>query len=205
MSLANILKESTKEAHAIAESKPFQQAMLSGDIELKLLGKYFVQLHAIHEAIEKHFETHSQVAEILAWNESRCHSRNLESDLRALNMWGDFEILDITQDFINEIENEVTKSANSIIAFFYVLEGSMNGNSYIVRSIRSKNMDSNCEFNYFDPYGQEQRNEWMMFRDQLDKVKLESHQEAAMVSCASRMFEVIGLISDQIMTAPVVA
>ena len=102
MSLANILKESTKEAHAIAESKPFQQAMLGGDIELKLLGKYFVQLHAIHEAIENHFETHSQVAEILVWNESRCHSRNLESDLRALNMWEDFEILDITQDFINE-------------------------------------------------------------------------------------------------------
>ena len=204
MSLAQLLKESTSEAHRIAESKPFQRETLRGDIDLYLLKTYFVQLHTLHLTLENHFDEYPEVGKLIDWSNSFHHSKNLTNDIQSLcSQEDENQILDRTNQLVDVINQSVNTDPLTLVGFFYVLEGSMNGNRYIVRAVRGKNSGCGCSFDYFDPYGENQPEEWSKFKGNLEAIELDTNQESCVVNAALEMFNGIGLISDAVMTQPI--
>ena len=126
MSLAQLLKESTSEAHRIAESKPFQRETLRGDIDLYLLKTYFVQLHTLHLMLENHFDAYPEVGKLIDWSNSFHHSKNLTNDIQSLcSQEDENQILDCTNQLVDVINQSVNTDPLTLVGFFYVLEGKL--------------------------------------------------------------------------------
>ena len=89
----------------------------------------------------------------------------------------------------------------ALLGFFYVLEGSMNGNRFIVRALRQNPAGARCSFAYFDPYGDEQPARSAVFKTALDSVHLDLRQERIVVNASLCMFDAICEISDELMAA----
>ena len=205
MSLALALKTATSDAHKIAESKPFQRETLSGTINLNILGQYFIQLHEIHCALETHFANQSSIGELIEWNKSFCHSSNLEEDIEKLKIQTTPTVFECTRALIKKIDQSIANEPLSLLGYFYVLEGSMNGNRFIVRAVRSKNSQTDCAFSYFDPYGEDQPANWARFKTNLEKISVDPSKEALIIESALEMFNGISMISDEVMQQSLVS
>ena len=177
---------------------------MRGDIDLYLLKTYFVQLHKLHLTLENHFDAYPEVGKLIDWSNSFHHSKNLTNDIQSLcSQEDENQILDCTNQLVDVINQSVNTDPLTLVGFFYVLEGSMNGNRYIVRAVRGKNSGCGCSFDYFVPNGENQPEEWSKFKGNLEAIELDTNQESCVVNAALEMFNGIGLISDAVMTQPI--
>ena len=201
MSIALTLKESTAEAHRLAENRPMQKLLVRGELDGPRLALYLRQLHHLHETLERLFDARSEQADAMAWNADYRHSERLRADLEALGASvQELPVLDATTAAARDVEARTAANRRALIGSFYVLEGSMNGNRFIVKGLKAKHpLADRCAFTYFDPYGDEQPGRWVRFKTKLDELDLSEADREAVVASALAMFEGIGDIADDVM------
>lgn len=196
MSLSETLKTATAEAHRRAEQSPAQQELVRGTLEAPRLARHLAQMRHVHAALERLFHKHAAPAAALNWNRDFEHSRRLDADLEALGASAESAApTPATQRLLNSIEKDAAAEPMSLVGHFYVLEGSMNGNRFIVRALRQSPAAAQCGFTYFDPYGDEQRARWADFKTRLDAIELKPAQQEVVVNAALAMFDGIAEMS----------
>lgn len=200
MSLADTLKEATGEAHKSAESREMQRRLVRGALDEPRLAAYLARLHRLHTDLERRFDLHPEIAGTIGWPDDFRHSARLERDVAELG--GDLlEPSPATDRALAEIDAAIAQEPASLLGFFYVLEGSMNGNRFIVRALRETPAAARCRFAYFDPYEATQPDRWASFRAALDGAELTPGQVQAIVDAALHQFAAIAKISDEVMAS----
>ena len=196
MSLADHLKEATATAHRDAEQRELQRQLVQGTLEETALTAYLEQLRLLHGALERHVAAQPAVAGWLQWSDDYHHSERLAADLAALDAAGAHPAVPETTALLTDIDKAIAAEPAALVGFLYVLEGSMNGNRFIVRALKHGPMGARCPFAYFDPYGEAQRERWGQFRGCIDAAPLDETQQRAVHAAADRMFAGIGAVSD---------
>lgn len=193
MSLADLLKTHTAEMHRFAETRPLQKSLVSGRADAGVLCVYLSQLGCLHEALER-----AASAPVLAdFHPLTCdHSRHIAADLEALG--GAVGVLDESR---RQADRLLVRSGSDpwfALGALYVLEGSMNGNRFIIRALAaSLGLAPGAPgLSYWDPYGPAQRERWLAFRAALDQLQLHDEQRDSVVAGAEFMFEAVARISD---------
>ncbi|MFW5653173.1 MAG: biliverdin-producing heme oxygenase [Planctomycetota bacterium] len=196
MTLAETLKTATADAHRRAEHSPKQRDLVRGALPELHLAEHLGQMRHIHAELERLFDEYELPAKALEWCDEFRHSRRLDADLEALgHKSSSIPVQPATQQLIETVRRNVSEEPATLIGYFYVLEGSMNGNRFIVRALRQTPAASRCEFTYFDPYGDEQPARWAAFKTRLNSIDLEPRQQDMVVNAALGMFDGIAEMS----------
>ncbi|HYF13803.1 MAG TPA: biliverdin-producing heme oxygenase [Phycisphaerales bacterium] len=200
MGFADTLKTSTADAHRHAETRDLQRMLIRGALDDERLAMYLLQLRMIHERLERLLDQNPAIAARIGWSDDSRHSRCLAADVASLAGAAAGAPCAATARLLDEIEAGVSREPASLLGFVYVLEGSMNGNRFIVRSLRQTPAAQRCAFSYFDPYGDEQPRRWAAFKAALEAAgeHFDAPQRQAGVEAALAMFGAISRISDEV-------
>jgi heme oxygenase len=207
MNFTESLKAATTNAHQYAESRDLQRLLIRGVLAEHVLASYLAQLRRVHGAIESMFDLHQIWATSIEWSDSFRHTRRLDSDLANLSATQDeLEPNLETERLLDAIERLAAEEPASLLGLFYVLEGSMNGNRFIVRSLRKSSTARRCSFDYFDPYGEQQPQRWAIFKANLERAgsSLNESQQRRVVEAALTMFNGIARICDELTSTAIV-
>ncbi|MCA9294965.1 MAG: biliverdin-producing heme oxygenase [Phycisphaerales bacterium] len=202
-SLSMQLREDTADAHRAIERRPLQKHIAAGTVAPITLARYLAQLQRIHAAIETRLDeliTHRPDLALLL-DDHMYHSRRLDDDLRAIRAAHPSidAPLAATDRTLQHLHDDAPPHALAIIGAHYVLEGSMNGNAFIVRGLRrSTDIVTQIGLSYFEPYGAAQRDRWTVFRLTLDAIDLAADERASILRAAAQMFEDLMFIGDDI-------
>ncbi len=110
-----------------------------------------------------------EVAALIDWTSAFLHSVRLGEDIASLSHKATSnEPLSSTRQLQVAIDTSAQHESLALLGYFYVLEGSMNGNRYIIRALRKSTLADRCAFAYFDPYGEEQPERWAACKRSLD-------------------------------------
>lgn len=198
MSFSTRLKDATWASHRSAEGRAWQRALARGAADPARLALYLEQLRRVHAALETRLDADPAWAAALGWGDSMRHSARLERDLAQLAA-GPLPALPAALDVVNEIGRAAAAEPAALIGFVYVLEGSMNGNRFILRALRRGPSAGSCGFAYFDPYGEQQPARWSAFKSALDRLALGPEEEAAAIAAALAAFGGVAAISEELM------
>jgi heme oxygenase len=190
--LAETLKHATSDAHRHAESRDLQRLLIRGALDDRLLAEYLAQLRSVHAELERLLDLHTNIARLIDWADAFRHSRRLDGDLAALGIAAsDNQANAATARLLDTIQSSASREPASLLGFFYVLEGSMNGNRFIVRALRQSPAAARCAFAYFDPYGDPQPQRWAAFKFALERAgdALNLDQQREVVDAALALFE----------------
>lgn len=194
-----MLKEATSAAHSKAETRRLQRQLIGGTVDVPVFAAFLRQLHVIHTELERQMQLRTEVAVLIDWTSAYFHSVRIGEDLASLG-WGASadEPLSSTQQLQSPIEKSSHDDPIALLGYFYVLEGSMNGNHYIIRALQKSTLADRCAFKYFDPYGEEQPERWAACKQALDNFEATSEQTQSIVDTALATFEGISAISDEV-------
>lgn len=208
MTLSTRLKEATWASHQSAEARAWQKSLARGEVEPARLALYLTQFQRIHAALERLADADPDLRSGLGWSEDFHHSRRLAADLADLAAAAgdrpELPLLPATAALLAAVERAVAVEAFALLGFFYVLEGSMNGNRFLVRALRRGPAAAVCKFHYFDPYGEQQPARWTAFKEALDRITLGPEEEEAAIAAALVAFDGVSAISEEVL-APVAA
>lgn len=202
MSLALRLKEATWASHQSVESRAWQRALARGEADPERLACYLAQLRRLHAALEAAADADPELSAALGFDDAMRHSRRLDMDLAALGGGAGIAALPATLKLLLVVESAIAAEPAALLGLLYVLEGSMNGNRFLVRALRRGPNASHCDFAYFDPYGDAQPVRWTAFKAALDCVTLGPEEESAVIAAALAAFDGITGISDEVLTEP---
>lgn len=199
MSLAATLKESTAEAHKKAESTDLQRLMAQGQLPEEQYVGYMAQLFHMHLAIEELMAANPGAAALIRWTSDQEHSKRIAADLADLGTSVEAQpTCKATVAMVETIKSMAAEDAIALVGLFYVLEGSMNGNRFIVRAMRHVPGGDRCGYRYLDPYGEEQPMKWGAFREAMDSFETTEAQTDLIVRSAHAVFDGIGVICEEI-------
>lgn len=198
------LKSATDEHHRRAEERPLQRAMIKGALRRETFVAYLGQLLHVHRRLEDTLERlaseHEAVAAVFRSHYAR------QSDLQAdLEFHGheNSPPAAATQAMIADIDRLAEEQPLALLGPLYVLEGSMNGNKFIARSLmQAWSLGPGAGFRYLDPYGEEQRAKWAEFRGDMDAQGFSPAESEAIIAAAQRTFDAIAEIADEVFAAP---
>ncbi len=195
------LREETRDLHASAEGKAFQRRMLSGELSREEYVEWLGQMLQVHRALEAHLRRlWSSDPAFAALREEQFQEPYLLADLAALDgASGGHAPLPATAALIADIERAAVETPLALLGHHYVLEGSNNGNRYIVRRLAPALGIAHGEGDrYLDPYGEAQPALWARFKQDMEAVGFTSAQADLLVAAARRMFAGVGEISDEL-------
>jgi heme oxygenase len=197
------LRDSTAELHRHAESRTLQRDMARGTVDRPTLARYLSQLFLVHSALE------SRLAQLVATRQ-RLEELFKADQHRAADLRADLHIsgveaatvapLPATRTLIEHIESV---DSIALLGMLYVLEGSMNGNRFIVRSLmKAFGTTDGAGLSYFNPYGEGQPQRWQQFKDAMNTASLVDDDVEGIIDAARIMFESLARISDDVLAAP---
>lgn len=193
------LKQGTMEHHARAEGKAFQAAMVQGRITKAQYAAWLGQMLHVHEALEAAIDgARAGTPELRVVGDEHRHSARLKEDLAALGA-GAPTPLPATKTLVARIQSLGVADPVALLGMHYVLEGSMNGNTYIARAVRrTLGLSPGTGDRYLDPYGERQRQVWGAWRGSVDGLGLSDQSGDRMLDAARVMFDGIGAMSDEV-------
>jgi heme oxygenase len=195
------LRTETRDLHTSAEGKAFQRRMASGDLTRNDYLRWLGQMLHVHRALEaplrQRWSTDPAFAPL---REEQFQEPYLLEDLGHLNSDpAAHGALPATAALVSEIQQAAHDAPLTLLGFHYVLEGSNNGNRFIVRRlIPALGLADGRGHRYLDPYGDSQPLVWSRFKQDMDAVGFDEAQADVLVAAARRMFEAIGEISDEL-------
>ena len=195
-----MLRSSTTELHAAAEGHAFQSSLIKGTLPRELFARYLGQLFLVHTALERALERAAPGSPAIAsvFKPHHRHSIRLAEDLRAYGLDAESQTpTPATAALIAEIERAAAAEPTALLGHFYVLEGSMNGNSFIARVVSKAYQIAPGApgLKYLDPYGAQQRPTWQAFKDAMNACAFNERQQRTIVAAAQTMFRGISGIS----------
>ena len=196
MTLSEMLRAETAEQHRSAEGKHVQQALVKGAITREQYGAWLGQMLVIHEELAAAVGAAGKSEpRVLMAGEAAQHAARLRADLGALGIAAE-RGLAATNELVAQIR---TATAAQLVGMQYVLDGSMNGNTYIARGVRrAVSLTPGSGDTYLDPYGERQRGVWGAFKTSLDALGFDEGQRGEAVEGARGMFEGIAGMSDEL-------
>lgn len=208
-SLMARLRAETSDHHRRAETRPLQKAMAGGRLERPLFARYLAELRHLHVAIADALETASaQHARLASLGfDGRSHVHRIEQDLRTLGHGASSDPVAPARAFAQMLRDHVRTEPAVALGAHYVLEGSMNGNTFIARALAAawgcpaSSARGASGLGYLDPYGAGQRERWAQFRTQVDATDFTDRECDAIIATARQTFDAVGDVSDAVWAA----
>lgn len=203
MSSSNImerLRSETSELHKAVEQNGFQQALVGGSLPRGAYEDYLAQLLLVHRALETPLRARMSEPPFNAvLAEYQFQEPYLLEDLAYFGRdVSAIESLPKTADLIGEIQRCARREPIALLGYHYVLEGSNNGGKFIARAIRGAYRLEDKGIRYLDPYGPEQRERWVAFKESMSEVEFSATQADHIVAAAKSMFVGVNRMLDDL-------
>ena len=200
-SIMQRLKAETRDLHSHAESRALQTAIGAGEVDQATFSAYLGQLHHVHSSLESALDSrrgdHQAIAAIATVDRMRVP--DLDRDLAFFGVDPHRVPVGNAARRFSQLVDE-TNEANpvALLGALYVLEGSTNGGRFLARALRKSWGLDGEGLSYFDPYGDEQRRMWALFREQMDEASFDAAPNNAIVEMAKATFLAIAEVSDEV-------
>lgn len=197
------LKSATAEHHRRAEQRQLQRDMVQGVLPRDTFAAYLGQLLHVHSCLESRLAEQAKLHPALTtvFRPHTARTADLEADLGFYGRPAD-PANQATQLLLADIDAWADTSPYALLGPLYVLEGSMNGNKYIARSLmKAWSLRPGKGVRYLNPYGADQPAKWAAFRDHMDANDFTPEDEAGIVAAAQRTFDAIAEIADEVSAA----
>ncbi len=196
------LKESTVAQHDAAENGLFQQDLVKGKLPKDAYVDMLAQLLLVHAALEKHLrqlENRLEAAGAVL-REHQFQEPYLREDLRYFGRDAEaVEPFDATRRFIDRIEEIAKARPLTLLGVHYVLEGSNNGSKYIAKAVRrAYSLPEGPGTRYLDPYGDNQKEYWQRFKDDMNSVGFSQADSQTLIEAASETFAAVGELHQEL-------
>jgi heme oxygenase len=207
-SLADALKERTREAHARAEKHPVQARMVKGEVTrdqyAAWLGQMLPVWRAVDAGLTRVAARDPRVAAMV--QPYHAHAERVAADLKFLGQCGGcHDTLPATRRFVDAIKRaggEGGDSGAALVGVWYVLEGSANGGRFIAKALsRALNIAGPEGLTSFDPHGEQQRDRWQAWRAALDAQPFTAAERDAIVAAASDTFDAMTAVMEDLVAA----
>ncbi len=190
------LKTETWPQHQAAETSDFQRRLAKGEVDVEGYGQWLGQMLLVHRALETRLRDAAardpRIARVVT--EEQYQEPYLLADLQHFGV--DTKALTPLPGTRGLIDRLASASPLEILGMHYVLEGSNNGNRFIVRAVRKAlDLSEGHGDRYLDPYGESQREKWAAFKREMDAATWSAGEADALVAAAKAMFSGIGAIS----------
>jgi heme oxygenase len=205
-SLADMLREKTKDAHTRAEKHPVQARLVKGEAARADYAAWLGQMHhlwcAVDAATAKLAARDARVAAIV--KPYHPHAHRVAADLAFLgHAPADFPAVLAASDFSMWLSIAAANTDTAVIGAWYVLEGSANGGRYIAKAVsRSLNLPGPEGLTALDPHGDSQRERWAAWKADLDAQAWNGHERDAVIAAAARTFDAIHDMMEQMPNRP---
>jgi heme oxygenase len=201
--LGDRLRESTRSLHDSAETHAFQRAFAAGKLPREQYVRYLAEMLHMYSALEKSIrQLRSFVPELAAVvRDQHFREGDLRADLEFLGYQQNGQTpLASTRNMVEHIEKCATERPIKLLGFHYVLEGSNNGSKFIARNVaRAYGLAPGQGLAYLDPYGDQQREIWQQYKQDMASLTLTADQSEAVVDAARQMFQAIASISSELL------
>lgn len=204
-SLADALRERTKEAHARAEKHPLQARLVKGEATLgeytAWLGQTYHLWRAVDAAIAKLASRDARIAAMV--KPYHPHAQRVLGDLAHLGRrTAEFPAVPAASSLAMWLNVAAANTDPAVIGAWYVLEGSSNGGRFIAKAVsRSLGIPGPAGLTALDPHGEEQRARWAAWRADLDGQRWKGHEREAVIAAAERTFDAVGAVMEEMSSA----
>jgi len=194
-SLAGMLRETTREAHARAEKHPLHASMVAGHVTKGQYVAWIGQMHHVWQAVDAALAarcaTDARFASMV--KPYHAHADRIAADIEYLSPGrGCDAALPATGRFVEMVRQAAASLGPELIGIWYVLEGSTNGGRFIARSLsRALGIAGPDGLRSMDPHGEEQRERWRTWRADLDALSFTETQCATIAHAARWAFDAI--------------
>ncbi len=203
-SLADELKERTKDAHHRAEFHPLQQRIVRGQVSPSEYEPFARALHSIHRVLEAALDRSMTAEPRLGrvFLDRHRRSAHFAADFDSMQVSGEpssLDAFDALDRMVEQIQSTSEHCPIALLGTLYVLEGSTNGGMVIARVLRRAWGLSEGTLRSIDPHAAETRASWGEFRAALDGVAptLTARDRAKIVDGAMATFIAISSIMDE--------
>lgn len=175
--ISQTLKELTRESHQQLEAVVVRQikSIRTKEDYLRLLSKFY----GYYIPLEQQFESHLN-DEIVPQYSQRRKTNLLLNDLRSITDNSETPALASDLPLIN--------SRARAWGSFYVLEGSTQGGDIVAEMLEKYANVSRENVSFFRIYGQEKRNMWLSFIEELNKIPVTEDFQIELVNAATETF-----------------
>jgi len=187
------LKTETQARHDATEDGSFNQELVKGRLPLDRYVESIAQLFLIHRALEAALRDnkskHPAFARVL--RDYQFQEPYLRDDLAYFERKADsIEALPATEKFLFAINRLVEQCPVGLLGMHYVFEGSNNGAKFISRAVRrAYALPEGRGTTYLDPYGENQRDYWQAFKDDMNASSFSQEESTALVHAACGAFD----------------
>ncbi|MEM1424608.1 MAG: biliverdin-producing heme oxygenase [Planctomycetota bacterium] len=201
--IMELLRDSTSELHKSAENSRLQKQLVNGDLPFDRYADYMEQLWFVHRAIERALASAEPRDGRLAGmaDAAAMHVRHLENDLAEMGRdIGAIVPTEAALELTHAIERDAESPDPVLVAgHFYVLEGSMNGNSYIAKKVGTiYELKPDAGLTYLYSYGRSQRRKWNAFKQAMNEHHFDKTEREGLVERARSVFHAIRAIADEL-------
>jgi len=198
------LREETAQMHKEAETRPFQLALMRGQVTREQYASWLSQMWIVHRALDAAMHAAAaQVREIRTIVTPEQYQEGyLAADLDYLGVNREqVKPLPATTEFVQMIGWIATDAPLLLLGIHYVLEGSKNGNKFIARAVRpALGLTKGTGDRYLDTYGEQQPALWAKFKADMGAIEFTSEQVDGLVAAAKETFKGVTQISEELMS-----
>lgn len=186
------LRDETADLHKQAETKPMQIALVRGLITreqyIDWLGQMFLMHRELDAALRRSAEAAEPIRRVVT--EEQHQSGYLWEDLGFFGVKPESIVEKPgTAAFIARIREISTENPLNTLGIHYVLEGSKNGNRFIVRAVRKTlGLMPGKGDRYLDTYGEAQPVKWAAFKATMGEIPFTTREIDGLVTAAKAAF-----------------
>ena len=193
------LKAETRDAHAAAESIPFNQALVDGRLPLE---RYVAQLAAyrlMHDALEHALAESDHPAIRAVWREDLRKVALLDRDLEVLSGAEDpgttTAASAVASDVAGRIQALAIADPVALLGALYVLEGSTLGGTILRRHLATAfDLEEDRGLSYYSSYGNNVMPHWREFRERMNGAVTDPAEQERVLEAARTAFDDVGRI-----------
>jgi heme oxygenase len=192
LSLADELRERTKEAHSRAERHLVQGLMISGRASRAEYAAWLVQMLRVWRAVDAGLATVAardrRVAAMV--KPYHAHAHRIEADLKFLGEGTGIAVVPAAERLQELVRADVAAGGIGVVGVWYVLEGSANGGRFIAKAMsRGLRIVGPEGLMSLDPHGERQRELWQAWRADLDAQHFNAAEREAILRGAIATFD----------------
>lgn len=205
-SLADALREKTKDAHTRAEKHPMQARLVKGEATREQYAAWLGQMlhvwRGVDAAIAKLAARDPRVAAMV--KPYHAHAERIVADLKFLGQCGGCHpAVPAASRFAMWVSVAAANSDPAVVGAWYVLEGSANGGRYIAKALsRTLDLPGPEGLTALDPHGEAQRERWQAWRADLDAQRWNAAERNAVIAAASATFDAVYEVMEEMSAAP---
>lgn len=196
------LKNATQSLHDETEAGQFNKELVMGRIPLEGYIESVAQLFLIHKSLETHLVRIRTVNPAIRGvvRDYQLQEPYLRADLVYFGRNPEAATPTASvAEFLAQIDRMAVDCPISLLGMHYVFEGSNNGSKYISNALRrAYSLEGNNGLNYFDPYGNKQREYWQAFKSDMALQTFNLDERNAMVDAARATFAAVKRLHEEL-------